>query len=125
MSSRPHSILVVDDDDDVRELAIMILEEFGYRVTEAADGEAGLRALEADPGIELLFTDIVMPGLDGVALADRAKELHPEIKVLYATGFADRIRSLREGGGLHGKVLAKPYRPQQLIAEVRRDTEET
>jgi CheY-like chemotaxis protein len=111
-----NTILVVEDDRDVRELAIAVLETAGYRVLEAASGDEAHRLLLAHPDlrIDLLFTDIVMPGgLDGIDLANAACALRPGLKVLYATGFANLIREHREDD-LHGSVLAKPYRPAEL-----------
>ena len=116
MTEPANTILVVDDDRDVRELAIAVLEDAGYRVLEAASGDEAHRLLLAHPDlrIDLLFTDIVMPGhLDGIDLANEARALRPELKVLYATGFADLVRDHRDAE-LHGLVLAKPYRPGEL-----------
>lgn len=111
-----NTILVVEDDRDVRELAIAVLEDAGYRVLEAASGDEAHRLLLAHPDlrIDLLFTDIVMPGsLDGIDLANAVRALRPELRVLYTTGFADLVR--RHGDDeLHGTVLHKPYRPGEL-----------
>jgi CheY-like chemotaxis protein len=110
-------ILVVEDDDDVREFAVDVLREKGYHVLEAVNGGVALVLLEQDLPIDLLFTDIVMPGEpDGVALAERAKKLRPDLRVLYTTGFAAAGRFDRRV--VHGKVLGKPYRPSQLTSEV-------
>ena len=111
-----NTILIVEDDRDVRELAIAVLEDAGYRVLEAASGDEAHRLLLAHPDlrIDLLFTDIVMPGpLDGIDLANTARALRPGLRVLYTTGFADLLR--RHGDDeLHGTVLHKPYRPGEL-----------
>jgi CheY-like chemotaxis protein len=112
-------ILVVEDDEDVREFAVRVLRDSGYQVLEAVNGGVALVLLEQDLPIELLFTDIVMPGEpDGIGLAERAKAMRPGLRVLYATGFAGSAR-LNEHS-IHGKVLSKPYRPQQLAHEVER-----
>ncbi len=110
-------ILVVDDDADVRPLAASILREAGFRVLEAADGDQAVRILDHHRDVALIFTDIVMPGLDGIALAQRAKSMRPEVKIIYATGFSHLAQS--PGAALHGIVLQKPYRPAQLEAEIR------
>ena len=111
-----NTILIVEDDRDVRELAIAVLEDAGYRVLEAASGDEAHRLLLAHPDlrIDLLFTDVVMPGqIDGIDLAGAARALRPGLKVLYTTGFADLVR--RHGdAALHGMVLHKPYRPGEL-----------
>jgi CheY-like chemotaxis protein len=115
-SGRERTILVVEDDRDVRELAVTLLEGTEYRVLEAASADDAYRLLLANPElrIDLLFTDVVMPGtLDGIDLADRARSLQPTLKVLYATGFANLVRDRRDAK-LHGRVLNKPYRPSEL-----------
>ena len=109
-------ILVVDDDDEVRPLAAVILKNAGFAVLEAADGDQAFRLLERHPEIALLFTDIVMPGIDGLALADRAKALRPALKVLYATGYSALLGAARP---MHGVVLQKPYKPRELEASIR------
>ena len=112
------TILVVEDDPDVREIALAVLEEAGYRVLEAASGDEAYRLLLAHPDlrIDALFTDVVMPGrLDGIDLADAARELRPGLRVLYTTGFASLVRENREQD-LQDPVLRKPYRPAELRA---------
>ncbi|HEX6442113.1 MAG TPA: response regulator [Stellaceae bacterium] len=122
-----NTILVVEDDRDVRELAIAVLEDAGYRVLEAASGDEAHRLLLAHPDlrIDLLFTDIVMPGpVDGIDLANAARALRPGLRVLYTTGFADLVR--RHGDDeLHGTVLHKPYRPGELQRAVSALIDET
>jgi len=115
--SAESSILVVDDDPDVRDLSALFLRELGYTVIEAPDGKAALAALYDHPEIVLLFTDIVMPEVDGVLLAERARALRPDIRVVYATGFAGKVRSLR-GQTLLGPVLQKPWRGLQLAQTI-------
>jgi CheY-like chemotaxis protein len=105
------TILVVDDDPDVRDYAISVLEDFGYRVLSAADGEAALSLLEHDDAVDLLFTDVVMPGINGFEVARRAVARSPRLKVLFASGYATDLTPA-------GRLLKKPYRPQQLTREV-------
>jgi two-component system cell cycle sensor histidine kinase/response regulator CckA len=105
------TILVVDDDPDVRDYAISVLEDFGYRVLSAADGEAALSLLENDGAVDLLFTDVVMPGINGFEVARRAVAHSPRLKVLFASGYATDLTPA-------GRLLKKPYRPQQLTREV-------
>jgi CheY-like chemotaxis protein len=110
------TILIVEDNDDVREVALAVLEGSGYRVIEAASGDDAYRLLLARPElqIDLLFTDVVMPGrLDGIDLANAARALRPHLHVLYATGFANLVRANRDAD-LQGPVLRKPYRPGEL-----------
>jgi CheY-like chemotaxis protein len=118
MSETGKTILVVEDDRDVREIALTVLEEAGYRLLEAASGDEAYRLLLAHPDlrIDALFTDVVMPGrLDGIDLANAARELRPGLRVLYTTGFASLVRDNREED-MQGPVLRKPYRPGELRA---------
>ena len=120
MSEPPKTILVVEDDRDVREVALAVLEGTGYRVLEAANGDEAYRILLAHPDlrIDLLFTDVVMPGqLDGIDLANAARTLRPQLQVLYATGFASLVRPDRDNE-LRGPLLRKPYRPGELRAMI-------
>jgi CheY-like chemotaxis protein len=116
MIERPKTVLVVEDDRDVREVALAVLDDAGYRVLEAVNGDEALRLLMAHPDlrIDVLFTDVVMPGrLDGIDLASAACAIRPDLRVLYATGFANLVRADRDTE-LQGPVLHKPYRPGEL-----------
>lgn len=110
---RAAMVLVVDDDPDVLELATATLKDAGYRVLEASTGHHALQLLEENPEIALIFTDIVMPGLDGFKLVDIAKLTRPHIKVLYATGYMQLVQE--KLGVIHGRILQKPYRLAQLL----------
>jgi CheY-like chemotaxis protein len=112
------AILIVDNDDDIRDLAETVLLRAGYPVLTAKDGVTGFRLLERHPEIALLFTDIVMPRIDGLMLADMAKLRRPQLKVLYATAYRDEMN--RQPGYRYGEVLAKPYRPRDIEAAVQR-----
>jgi CheY-like chemotaxis protein len=105
------TILVVDDDPDVLDYAISVLEEFGYRVLAASDGAGALSLLRSDGRVDLLFTDVVMPGLNGFEVAARAVAAAPNIKVLFASGYATDLTQAAH-------ILHKPYRPQQLTQEI-------
>jgi CheY-like chemotaxis protein len=116
MSEAGRTILVVEDDREVREVALAVLEGAGYRVLEAATGDDAHRLLLAHPDlrVDVLFTDVVMPGrLDGVDLAGVAQTLRPGLQVLFATGFANLVRDNRDLD-ISGPVLRKPYRPADL-----------
>lgn len=113
-----YSILVVEDEDDVRELVSISLRHCGFSVLSVPNAEVALQILMEQVKFDLLFTDIVMPGvIDGFELADRAKRLQPDLKILYATGFAHVSR--RPADKLHGKLIHKPYRPDELASEVK------
>jgi len=114
------TLLVVEDEAEVRALVRDALAMTGYKVLEAADGRAALRIAEEEAGdIHLLVTDVVMPGLNGAQVADRIKASHPETRVLYMSGYTDdRI-------GHHGVLtpgtilLSKPFTPDALARKVR------
>jgi CheY-like chemotaxis protein len=118
-ASTPAFILVVDDEPAVAEMATETLLHAGYHASFALDAYSGMRALEQQPDIDLLFTDIVMPGIDGFRLADMATSRRPGLKVLYATAYVGLSRELLAAGEIHGRILDKPYRPAQLISAVR------
>jgi two-component system, cell cycle response regulator CpdR len=109
------TILLVEDETGVRNVVIRQLSEKGFRVFAAADAYDAVRVL-AEHHVDLLFTDIVMPGMDGVQLARQAKLMRPAIKVLFATGYAQRAAE-REAMRL-GRILFKPLRHAELIREV-------
>jgi signal transduction histidine kinase len=111
-------ILVVEDEAAVRQIAVDALEELGYTVIQAADPAEALLYLQRQP-VSLLFTDIVMPGMTGRQLADRARETLPELKVLYITGYT-RNAVVHNGvidPGTH--LLQKPFTLEQLAGKVR------
>jgi CheY-like chemotaxis protein len=110
----PARILLVDDEELVRSLAVEILSSSGYDVVSAVDGDSALLALRRDNSISLLITDIKMPGaLDGWALARHAKAMRPELRVIYMTGYYTLPPEDRGAG--YGPVLPKPWRAQELI----------
>lgn len=112
-------VLVVDDEPAVREFSVHALTELGYRVLEAEGADAALRLLEAHAEITLLFTDVVMPGLNGRQLADRARERRPDLKVLFTTGYT-RNAVVHNGvldPGVH--LVGKPFTVEELAQRVR------
>jgi PAS domain S-box-containing protein len=114
------TIMVVEDDPFVRSFVVKRLESLGYSVVAAVDGNDGLRKLRADNHIDILFTDIVMPGsIDGWELADQAKQIRPGLPVLLTSGYA--LETLVQQGRLHADamVLSKPYRRDALARRLR------
>jgi len=115
------TILVVEDDPDVRDLSVEALRESGYRVVEAGDGPAALAILRDGGHADLLFTDLVLPGgMDGIAVAQEARGICPKIKVLYTTGYGYSAAKRNNGFDEGTDVLAKPYRRAELIGKVRK-----
>ena len=110
-------VLVVDDDPDVRGVAVLALRELGYTVLEAENAGHALARLAGGERIDLLFTDIVMPGgLNGLELAREGVRLRPELRVLYASGYAHGVGGDAPGGA---GILMKPYRDRDLARAVR------
>jgi signal transduction histidine kinase len=112
-------ILVVEDEDRVRRMSVDALRDLGYTVRHASDGGAALALLKSQPGVRLLFTDIVMPGMTGRQLADAAHELLPDLQVLYTTGYT-RNAVVHDGTIDPGVAfLPKPFTIAQLAIKVR------
>ncbi len=120
LGSRNETILVVEDDDDVRDYTVEILRELGYRVVEAHDGQTALRLFDrADQPVQLLLTDVVMPVMSGSELADRARALQPSLKVLFTSGYT-RDAIMRDGRLEPGlDLLSKPFTYTSLAGKVR------
>jgi CheY-like chemotaxis protein len=117
-------ILVVEDEERVRHMSVDSLRELGYTVVAAADGEQALEMLAIQPRIDLLFTDIVMPGINGRVLAERARDQRADLRVLYTTGYT-RNAIVHNGvldPGL--ALLAKPFTLGQLAVKVRQVLDE-
>lgn len=112
-------VLLVEDHPMVREHAIGLLESLGYRVTAASGGQQALDILRRDDGIDLLFTDVVMPGgMTGLELADRAVEMRPGLRVLVTSGYAEGAMAPEQTQKRY-PLLHKPYRRQALGTRVR------
>lgn len=119
------TILVVEDDGAVREHVVAQLRALGYQVVEASAGAEAIEILKQTSSIDLLFTDVVMPGgMGGKELADLARQLRPNLKVLYTSGYTEN--SIVHHGKLDPgvKLLNKPYRREQLAVKVREILEE-
>ena len=115
------TVLLVEDEPSVRGLAVMILRRLGYKVLEAASGNEALSIVDktTDVTIDLLLTDVVMPQMSGKQLADRLHASHPEIKVLFASGYTEDA-IVEQGILLPGlNFLHKPYTPSILAQRVR------
>ena len=114
------TVLVVDDEATVRMLVVETLEELGYAALEASDGIAGLRVLESDQRVDLLVTDVGMPGLNGRQLADAARVLRPGLRILFMTGYAHNA-AIGHGSALQPgmEIVTKPFALETLAAKIR------
>ena len=113
------SLLVVDDDMDVLDAMCAVLSADGHNVWPASGGLPALQILDAElHNLDLILTDVVMPGLHGFNLSRMARLRRPEIKVLYISGFTEMPTTLRDEGPKLGKMLQKPIMPADLRREV-------
>lgn len=114
-------ILLVEDEDALRELAEENLIDLGYRVLTAENAGLAIEILKREPEIDLLFSDVVMPGgMDGYQLAEMAKQMKPELSVLMATGYASQNNSINNESKVADVILYKPYSRSILAQRVRR-----
>ena len=114
------TILVVDDDDMVRKSVIAQMKSLGYSTIEASNPDIALEVIERDDPIDLLFSDIVMPGsIDGIELARRTRQRRPTLRILLTSGYPDLKTSRAGEAHTQWEVLKKPYRRSDLQAALR------
>jgi CheY-like chemotaxis protein len=112
-----NTILLVDDESELREVVVTILAEPGHTVLTASDGYEALRILVERP-IDLLITDVKMPGISGFELARQAKLMRRNLHIIYISGSQEAVRQTQ--GPTYGRVLRKPIRAADLLVEVTR-----
>lgn len=112
-------ILLAEDDDSLRTFLTSSLSRAGHSVESFPDGDSAWEALEKG-AFDLLLTDIVMPGMDGIELARRGAEADPAMKIVFITGFAAVALSAQSQAPKEAKVLSKPFHLKDLVAEVER-----
>ena len=112
------SVLVVEDEPLVRLLIVEVLTEMGFAILEAADGPAGLRILQSQSAIDLLITDVGLPGLNGRQVADAARLLRPNLKVLFMTGYAEKSLA-KEMLAADMQMITKPFSMDVLMKRLR------
>jgi PAS domain S-box-containing protein len=111
------TVLLVEDNPDVATASTGLLEQLGYKVRWASDASAALAALEKDNGIDIVFSDVVMPGkMDGIGLAKAIREKNPEIPILLVTGYSASIKDI----GSQFPILRKPYQLHELSRELQK-----
>ena len=111
-------ILLAEDDDSLRGFLARALERAGFEVVACADGEEALTHL--DQHWDLLLTDIVMPGVDGIEVARQAAARQPSLRIMFITGFAAVALSAKDQAPAGAKVLAKPIHLREIVTEVER-----
>ncbi len=111
---------MVDDEDALLELAREFLEALGYRVLSASNGRQALEQLAKEPVIDLLFSDVVMPGgINGYELAEQASVSHPQIKTLLTSGYTEKSLAHNGQARFESNMLSKPYNQAELAKRVR------
>jgi CheY-like chemotaxis protein len=115
------TLLVVEDEPSVRSLACAVLRSLGYSVLAAADGQEGLRVAREHQGppIRLVITDVVMPVMGGLVMAEWLKTTFPELKILFTSGYSDEAVARQDGPEVGAGFLPKPYVPASLAGKVR------
>jgi two-component system cell cycle sensor histidine kinase/response regulator CckA len=114
------TVLVVEDQEAVRELTKTVLEAYGYHILEATNGVEALAVVESHPDeIHLLLTDVILPGMNGMDLSRRLRALRPKLKVLFTSGYPAEVIARRGVVERDVAYLAKPVSPDALVAKVR------
>ncbi|WP_192804918.1 response regulator [Noviherbaspirillum aerium] len=110
-----HRLLLVDDDPDLLEITFELLSAYGFDVTAASSAEAALAILQDRNDFEILLSDVVMPGMSGLQLAYKARELHPQLKIILVSGYPNP--AIESGHGYLGdfEFLEKPYRVDDIL----------
>lgn len=107
-------VLVVDDEEDVRDWSVILFKDMGYTVHAASQGREALDILAQHPSIALLYTDIRMPVMSGTDLASQARKLYPDLKIIFVTGYAAELTTLPGVPLFH-----KPFLPHDLVEIVQ------
>lgn len=108
-TNQPLCVLVVEDNDLVRMLTVEVLEEIGYQVLQAEDAEEALPILQGDTPLDLLLTDVGLPGMNGEELAQAARQSRPDLPILFATGFAEIVHIDGSELATRMSMIAKPF----------------
>ena len=114
-SSSSRTILIVDDEEALSQMLNDLLSAEGYKILEANNAAQALGILKSTH-VDLMISDIVMPGMDGFELVEKVKELYPQVKIQLVSGYSDQIQ---DDVVLHKKILYKPYSQFDMIERVR------
>jgi CheY-like chemotaxis protein len=114
------TILVLEDDPDVRELTVLQLKSLGYNVKQAHDGHSALEVINSESKIDLLLSDVVLPGgLRGPEVAQKAREIKPNLSVLFMSGYTQNALDAHPEIGESSLLLNKPFRKRELAEKIR------
>ena len=120
LAAAGETVLVVEDEDSVRRLAYQVLTRAGYQVLEAADGVEAISIAEQSSGpIDLLLTDIVLPGISGIAVAEALRRTRPDVRVLYTSGYSRETHVVGMLADVPHQLLPKPFSRESLLRAVR------
>ncbi len=112
-------ILLTEDDNAMANFLTIALEKAGHIVTYATNGNDALNALNENSDFDLLLTDIVMPGIDGIELSKKAQKKHPNIKIMFITGFAAMVTKQQDNTATkNAKLLSKPFHLNELVEQI-------
>jgi CheY-like chemotaxis protein len=117
-SSLKACVLIVDDDDSVREVLVELLESSGFRLLQAADAPTAMTVLRQEGAVDVLVTDLTMPGCDGIALIRQAREIVANLPAVLLTGYAEHITTVATDAGGNIHVLRKPVESDHLIEQI-------
>lgn len=115
---RTHTVLIVDDEEDLRFIARDVLEQQGYSVLEATDGLAALKAVEQGLKLDLIITDLMMPEMNGAELIERIRQTHPDMKFIIISGSSNRTLIEKGVADTTIPLLIKPFNLDDLVQYV-------
>jgi CheY-like chemotaxis protein len=113
------TVLVVEDDPSIRLLITEVLDELGYASFQAADGKAAVALLESNARLDMMVTDVGLPGMNGRQLADIAREHRPNLRILFLTGYAEHATARSEFLGPGMEMMTKPFAIADLARKIR------
>jgi CheY-like chemotaxis protein len=113
------TVLVLDDEPVIRSLIAEVLRDFGYHILEAADGTAGLKILNSNQRVDLLITDVGLPGINGRQVAEQARVSRPQLKVLFVTGYAESAAQAADFLNPGMEMITKPFAIEAFTQRVR------
>jgi CheY-like chemotaxis protein len=112
-------VLIVEDEEDLLDVASELFRNMGYEVLTASNGADALEVLERNPGIDVLFSDVMMPGMSGLELARVARRLYPETRIVLASGYPVPVLRAEQGDIDEFTFIGKPYRLSEIARRLR------